>query len=502
MVGHNGSSVGTDAVAPNSGADSKVTLRTKFMFGIGAAGESATNWIFNILVFFFYQQILGLSGSLAGIAVALAIISDAVTDPLVGSISDRFVSKHGRRHPFMFVAPVPLALCIFLIFHPPSLVLESQSLMFCWFIVFTVLMRTFQTFFAVPHLAMGAELSEDYYERTTIMSFNALFALYGGVFMHSVSMILIFGFFFEAEGGRLYQPAYTWVALICCALVVVTILACAWGTRDQIDLLRSKENPTQRLSLAVFARDVGAVLKNRNYRFLLVGLFFLSLTIGTHETLGIYMATFFWELTSYQYGFLVLNNIIGVHLGFFLSARLHGEFDKRWTIVVSSVGLSVFWSMGVNLALMGLAPENTSWSLVLFIVFLGSFASFFGAVLNISVMSALADVADEHELETGMRQEGIFYSARAFFAKAMNATGHVIAGFAIDFYILLPPRSVPGEVADDVIFRLGVVDGPFAMIWGVIAGAIYLGYRIDKRRFNSIRKGLAEARVARAAVVE
>jgi Na+/melibiose symporter-like transporter len=158
--------------------------------------------------------------------------------------------------------------------------------------------------------------------------------------------------------------------------------------------------------------------------------------------------------------------------------------------------------MGVNLALMGLAPENTSWSLVLFIVFLGSFASFFGAVLNISVMSALADVADEHELETGMRQEGIFYSARAFFAKAMNATGHVIAGFAIDFYILLPPRSVPGEVADDVIFRLGVVDGPFAMIWGVIAGAIYLGYRIDKRRFNSIRKGLAEARVARAAVVE
>jgi Na+/melibiose symporter-like transporter len=142
-------------------------------------------------------------------------------------------------------------------------------------------------------------------------------------------MILIFGFFFEAEGGRLYQPAYTWVALICCALVVVTILACAWGTRDQIDLLRSKENPTQRLSLAVFARDVGAVLKNRNYRFLLVGLFFLSLTIGTHETLGIYMATFFWELTSYQYGFLVLNNIIGVHLGFFLSARLHGEFDKR-----------------------------------------------------------------------------------------------------------------------------------------------------------------------------
>ncbi|MDE0349498.1 MAG: MFS transporter, partial [Gammaproteobacteria bacterium] len=72
-----------------------VAFRTKLWFGIGATGESATNWIFNALTFFYYQQILGLSGTLAGIAVTVGIFSDAITDPVMGSISDRVRSRFG-----------------------------------------------------------------------------------------------------------------------------------------------------------------------------------------------------------------------------------------------------------------------------------------------------------------------------------------------------------------------------------------------------------------------
>ena len=75
----------------------------------------------------------------------------------------------------------------------------------------------------------------------------------------------------------------------------------------------------------------------------------------------------------------------------------------------------------------------------------------------------------------------------------MNAVGHVVAGFALEVYVKLPPASVPGEVAEDVIFRLGVVDGPLAMIGGVIAGFVYLGYRLDKSTHREIRRSL-EAR--------
>ena len=483
---------GSAGLSPAEADDSRVATRTKFYFGAGAGGEAASMWIFNALGMIFYQQILGLPAGLAGTALAIAIFADAITDPLIGAISDRFRSKWGRRHPFLLIAPIPLAMCIFLIFHPPAFVVESHTLLFLWLCVFTILQRTFQTFYVVPHLAMGAELSTDYLERTRIMAFNNLFTLYGGTLMHVVAWFVVFGFIFVDQGGQLYRPAYTWTALTACVIVLVSIFACAFGTKDQIPLLkRNQIDDDRKVSLGAFYSDIWVVMQNRNYLYLLLGLFFLSLTIGTHETLAIYMGTFFWELTPFQIGFLILNNILGVHVGFFLAARLHHRFDKRWTIALSAIGLSVFWSMTVNLALLDLAPANSSWALVAFIIFFGTFSSFFGAVLNISVMSALADIADEHELQTGLRLEGIFYSARAFFAKAMNAIGHVVAGLALQYYVMLPPNSVPGDVAPDIIFRLGIVDGPFAMIGGIIAGVVYLGYRIDKSVHEQTREALA-----------
>lgn len=146
-----------------------VAFRTKFFFGLGASADNAISWIFNVLGFLYYQQILGLPGSLAGIAVAIAIFVDAISDPVIGSISDRFKSKYGRRHPFIFAAPIPLAMCIFLIFNPPEAIVASETILFVWFLTFTVILRTFQTIFAIPLLALGAELSDDYFERSKIM---------------------------------------------------------------------------------------------------------------------------------------------------------------------------------------------------------------------------------------------------------------------------------------------------------------------------------------------
>ena len=117
---------GSSGFSPGGAEGSRVATRTKFYFGAGAGGEAASMWIFNALGMIFYQQILGLPAGLAGTALAIAIFADAITDPLIGAISDRFRSKWGRRHPFLLIAPIPLAMCIFLIFHPPAFVLESH----------------------------------------------------------------------------------------------------------------------------------------------------------------------------------------------------------------------------------------------------------------------------------------------------------------------------------------------------------------------------------------
>jgi len=244
-----------------------------------------------------------------------------------------------------------------------------------------------------------------------------------------------------------------------------------------------------RFSTRQLILEMYSAMRNRNYLFLLLGLFFLSITIGTHETLGLYMFTFYWEFSDQQIGWLILGNVFGYTIGFTVTARVHQIIEKRWAIVWSAAGLSVAWSSAVTLRLFDLAPENTTWTLVSFVVFFGTIASACGSILNISVMSALADIADDHELNTGRRQEGIFYSARTFFAKVTNGIGHVVAGVALDI-IEFPQGVEASQIHPDKIYALGLLDGPFAMIWGLIAACIYAGYRIDRAYHANIREQL------------
>jgi Na+/melibiose symporter-like transporter len=465
----------------------KLTLKTKLAFGIGATGEGATNWIFAGLTFFFYNQVLGLSGSLTGLAVLIAIIFDAISDPIMGSVSDRFVSKLGRRHPFMFAAPFPTVIAIYLMFFPP--IGLSEYGLFGWLIFSTILLRLSITLFAVPHLALGAELSDDYFERSRVMSYNNLFGYMGVIIMHIFVWFLIFPFFAGEKIGQLYQESYTPIAIFSMILISLCILSSAYFTKDRIPYLKQPSRNESQVKIIDLFKDIIGAISNRNYARLLVGMFFLSMLIGTHETLAIYMGTFFWELSPLQIGWLIINNILGYAFGFIATAKLHQRFDKPIVIVASVIGLTIFWSASANIALVGFAPERGSWEIVFMIIFLGSIASASGSILHISVMSALADIADEHELNTGIRQEGVFYAARAFFSKTSNGIGHVIAGVALDF-IAFPANAVPGKIPEETLFNLGLIDGPFAMIWGLIAVFFYARYKITKESHAEIQKKL------------
>ena len=189
-----------DMRAPSSESeepDNQLKLRTKVWFGVGTIGESATNWIFNALTFIYY-------GSFNRFNIRPIQVSIRTSAPV-------YVCR-----------PIPLAASIFLIFNPREAILGSQDYLFYWLLVFTICMRTFVTFFAVPHLAMGAELSTDYIERTNVMSFNNLFGYYGLQLMHIVTWFIFFGWLFKEEGealgvAKLFgQAYYRWLVFVVC----------------------------------------------------------------------------------------------------------------------------------------------------------------------------------------------------------------------------------------------------------------------------------------------
>ena len=149
-----------------TGRRGKVTARTRIAFSTGAFEEAAIGAA-SIATMVFYNQVLGVSAYLCGIVFLVASVVDAVTDPLVGSLSDNFRSRWGRRHPFMVASLLPLGLGFYLLYAPPGGM--SGTFYFWWFLGTMVLLRVGKTFFAVPHDALGAELTDDYHDRTSIL---------------------------------------------------------------------------------------------------------------------------------------------------------------------------------------------------------------------------------------------------------------------------------------------------------------------------------------------
>jgi len=121
-----------------------------------------------------------------------------------------------------------------------------------------------------------------------------------------------------------------------------------------------------------------------------------------------------------------------------------------------------------------------------------------GAILSISVLSALADVADENEVKFGLRQEGVLYSTRALFAKLDTAVGAALAGLVLTL-IAFPERAKPGSVAPEIVHQLALFMGPISLIPGLIAVALYAQFSISKHDHAATRIRIDDLHRARAA---
>ena len=134
----------------------KLGFNTKLAFGVGQAAEGLKNAAFGTFLIFYYVQVLGMPGTLAGLAVGIALLVDAFTDPLAGSLSDNWRSNYGRRHPFMYASILPLTVSFYFLFHP---MVSGDTALFIWLVVFTNAARTSMSLYHVPHIALGADTS-------------------------------------------------------------------------------------------------------------------------------------------------------------------------------------------------------------------------------------------------------------------------------------------------------------------------------------------------------
>jgi Na+/melibiose symporter-like transporter len=377
-------------------ADSGIGRLQRLLYSSGIVSYALKDAAFGVFVLFYYKQLLGLSGTLTGIAIAISILWDAISDPLVGAWSDRCRSRWGRRHPFMLASVVPMAASFICLFWPPEGAQESTSALFLWLLFSVIALRTSLTFFMVPYLALGAELSSDYHERTRLSSVRTNVGWFIGVLVPTVSLMLVF-----ADGpagdGRFIESNYQLYGFLSAAGVVLFCAICIRGTWSYIGSLPVLEQG----SGPGFWANLRSAFSNMDFRRLVILDTAIGGMAGVLGALLMVTYTYFWQLSTAQISLLFggppMLAVLLVSLG---SNALNNRFEQQEILRFSCVviALNLFWLTPLHL--FGLLPKNAD--LIFLLVFLNYGIHVSMVILRtVENYSLLADVVDEQELACG-----------------------------------------------------------------------------------------------------
>jgi GPH family glycoside/pentoside/hexuronide:cation symporter len=258
-----------------------VPFSTRCFYGLGSVSEGVKNAAFNAFLLFYYNHVLGLPGTLSGLAILLALCVDAITDPLVGSISDNFHSRWGRRHPFMYASALPMALSFLLLFNPPASL--GQTGLFLWLTSFAVLVRVSMTLYSIPSNSMTAEMTPNYDERTSLISYRFFFGWVGGITIYQLALRYYLAPTPEFGAGRYNPDAYGAFALASAIAITAAILICALGTHHLIPKLNPPPEKTP-FTLGRFVRELRDVFGNRSYLVLVIASLFSAVAAPSPGT--------------------------------------------------------------------------------------------------------------------------------------------------------------------------------------------------------------------------
>ena len=470
--------------------DTKLDFKTKFFYGFGSISFGIKNNGFSYFVLFVYSSVLGLPAWMAGLALNLVLIADAITDPLVGYYSDRTRSRWGRRHPFMYAAALPVAITYYFLWTPPESLTDWE--LFSYLLVCAIIIRVFITFYEVPSISLGPELTDSYVERTSLMSFRYFFGWCGGLTTYN----LVWFWFGPSNvtdnfsDGRFNPEAWSEYGLVAAILIFIGIIVTSLGTHKHIpNLIEPPERKNMTFSKAM--KEVKeTLLANRSYMFLFFSGLLAALAGGIEAAFAIYFDSYFWGLNLDEMLTRGLCLYLAPTIAIFAAPIFTDRFGKKKTVMS-------IWSFQIIFAALPFAfryvdltygtslfPENGSAYLlpVLCVHVVINVAS--GIIVFATLASMLMDLVEDIQLQTGRREEGILFSARSFADKAVSGFGLTFAGIILSL-ISFPESSVirnelNGVVPNEVLAGLALWYIPICIIAFGSALALVSGYTLTR----------------------
>lgn len=459
----------------------RLPLRLKIFHGFGSIAYGVKENGFATFLLLFYNQVIGIDAGLVGTAIMVALIADAFVDPVIGELTDRTQTRWGRRLPWLYGAPIPLALAWLMLWHPPE---GSDTLVLGWLIGWAIIVRSLVSMCEVPSVALVPELTADYDERTVLMRYRFLFGWAGGLLI----LIMAYGIFFR-ENGETDPAGYDAYALASAMMMAGAVLLSALGQHKRV-AQPSAPQPRHAAGLREIAHEMRRTLSNRAFLWLVFAALFAFTNQGIIFSLSNYFLGFLWQFTQAEkvaYGLMLFVTMLAAFVVLPPLARRLGKREAAILAGAVSVTFNAIIFGSYYLGLFPGLPGKPSVAVMFALVFFVNTAAIIVMVLSSSMM---ADVVEASQAETGRRSEGLFFAGYFFMQKCATGFGIFLAGQILS-WAAFPGGAKPGEVAASVISDMALGYIVVAVVVGLSGLVVLRRFPIDRtaheQRLASLR---------------
>lgn len=462
--------------APPSAGD-RVPMPQKVGYGLGAFHDMWGHWLYQSLAFHVFNVGLGVAPGLISSAIGIKIFIDAIADALFGWLSDNTRSRFGRRRPYILVGGVLAGIGLPLMFAVGRGWSDTQ---YFWFMVVSlVLYVPVMSCFNMPWLSLGAEMTPDYHERTSVMSVKNAIQKIPELAMFVAAQFTTLALFRGADGKPdILLGAQVYMSILG-AIMVLLSFAIFFLVRE-----RYYETVVVRQRQKVPLRDtLYRTLANRPFRMLLGTMLAYAMATAMVGLLG-YYATLYHVCGGDVAEGTKWNSLMGLSgmamglAGIPFAGWLARRFGKR-NALATVLALAVCAFIGDWFFYNPALP----WLQLL----ASGCVAFTGAGFWTIYGSSLADVIDHDELQTGQRREGSFAACQSWVSKVGIALGNFSSGWVLQFTGFDSKLPVQSEQA---LFLIRVLLSGIPATGLLIALLVILRFQLTEQRMHEIRVGL------------
>jgi len=437
-----------------------LSKKEKIAYGLG---DTASNIIFQTVMLFltfFYTDIFGISPAVVGTLFLVVRVIDAVTDPIMGALTDATHTKYGSYRPYLLWLAIPFAVISVITFTTPAL--DDGSKIIYAFVTYTLLMLVY-TAINIPYSALGGVLSRNPNERVSIQSYRFVFGMLGGLLVTSCTLPLVKWF---GDGNN--ELGYQLTMLVMSCLGVVLFLICFRYTKERVI------NPPHKLSLKT---QLHVLWQNQPFKILCMAALVLLTSMVLRTTLAIYYVKYVLGKEDLITEFVTLG-MIGNILGCACAQPLSKRFDKKAAYVYLQY-------ISAILSCLAFFVPNEHILLAFLVYFLWCF---FTQMATPLLWAKMADAIDYGVWQNGRRLTGLVYASIVFFIKLGLALGGAIAGWLLAYYQYQANVELSEATKNGILTSFTL----YPAIGSVLVALIMSKYSLDNKTIKKITADLTQ----------